>query len=118
MSDKFFDIQVNINTNTILSKYQGRMDAAQKFLDNEVVRQSRPYIPFVQGLLANTVVVEEPGMIVYVQPYARSMYYGDGFNFTKSFHPNAGARWTDRAKAAHLPDWKKGVEKILKGGNL
>jgi hypothetical protein len=112
-----FDFSVNINTSFVLGKYEARLQQAQAFLDSEVLRQSHRFVPFVQGTLANTAVIEKPGRIVYVQPYARRQYYGESFNFTKTFHPDAGARWTDRAKAAFLPDWRAGVEAILKGGN-
>lgn len=112
-----FDFSVNINTALVLGKYEARVQQAQAFLDSEVIRQSHQFVPFVQGTLANTVVIESPGRIVYVQPYARRQYYGVDYNFTKTFHPQAGANWTDRAKAAFLPDWKKGVDAILKGGN-
>jgi hypothetical protein len=118
LSDPFnIDFRVSIDSDSLQGKYEARAREAQAFLDSEVIRQSRPYVPFVQGTLANTVVVEEPGKIVYVQPYARRQYYGDSFDFTPTFHPDAGARWTDRAKASFLPEWKRGVESILKGGN-
>jgi len=118
LSDTFnIDFHVQINEAYLLGKYGDRLERAQAFLDSEVIRQSHQFVPFVQGTLANTVVIEAPGRIVYVQPYARRQYYGDSFTFTKTFHPDAGARWTDRAKAAHLADWKAGVEAILKGGN-
>jgi hypothetical protein len=118
LSEPFnIDFHVEINEAYLLGKYGDRIERAQAFLDSEVLRQSNPFVPFVQGTLANTAVIEKPGEIVYVQPYARAMYYGDNFNFTKSFHPDAGPRWTDRAKAIHLPDWKRGVEDILRGGN-
>lgn len=116
MSDRF-DIHVSINRSALISKFEGRTDEAQRFLDNEVLRKSRPFVPFLTGTLANTAVIEEPGKIVYVQPYARRLFYGVRFNFTKQHNPQAGAKWTDRAKASHMNDWKKSVEAILKGGN-
>jgi len=115
--DKFFDIKVLINNREILARYGRRTEEAQRFLDNEVLRQSRPFVPFLQGILANTALIEEPGRIIYVQPYARRQFYGDYFDFTQTYHPQAGARWTDRAKASHMPAWTKGVEAILRGGN-
>lgn len=111
------DFRVEIDQGALTDKFQERLDRAQAFLDSEVIRQSRPFVPFVQGMLANTVVIEEPGKVVYVQPYARRQYYGETFNFTTTFHPQAGAMWTERAKAAYLESWKAGVEQILKGGN-
>lgn len=110
-------IKVDIDTNGLLRKYGDRAKEAQDYLDNEVIRTSRPFVPFLQGTLANTVVIEEPGTIVYVQPYARRQYYGDTFRFSKQHHPLAGSRWTDRAKEAYIKDWTKGVENILKGRN-
>lgn len=110
-----FDFSVNIDEVGLSQRFEDNLDRAQAFLDSEVIRQSRPFVPFLQGTLANTVVIESPGRIVYVQPYAKRMYYGDYFNFTKTFNPNSGARWTDRAKAAHLEDWTKGVERIIGG---
>lgn len=118
MSNEFnIDFRVDINESKLLGKYGDRLEQAQAFLDSEVIRQSRPFVPFLQGTLANTVVIEAPGKIVYVQPYARRQYYGEGFTFTKTFNPQAGARWTDRAKAAYLANWRAGVESILRGGN-
>lgn len=107
-----FDFEIKISP-SLASRFDRNIDRAQSFLDNEVIRQSRPFVPFLQGTLANTAMVERPGRIVYPQPYARRMFYGEGYDFTKTFHANAGARWTDRAKAAHLKEWVAGVKNIL-----
>ena len=112
-----FDFKVDINIPRLNDRFDNRLQRAQSYLDNEVIRHSRPYVPFVQGMLANTVVIEAPGKIVYVQPYARRLYYGLDFDFTTTFHKNAGPKWADKAKAVHFNDWKDGVEKILKGGD-
>jgi hypothetical protein len=111
------DFKADIDVAKLAKKYEGRVAEAQAFLDDEVIRGSDPFVPFQQGTLARTVVREEPGKIVYVQPYARRQYYGDSFDFTLTHHPLAGSRWTERAKAAHMKDWQAGVERILKGGN-
>lgn len=112
-----FSFSVDIDANRLLSRYEDRLERAQAFLDNEVLRQSRPYVPFRTGMLVNTAIVERPGKLVYVQPYARRQYYGQDFNFTLTHHPKAGPKWVDRAKAVHFPAWLEGVERILKGGN-
>lgn len=113
-----FSFSVHIDTPALLRKFVEREEKAQAFLDNEVIRTSYPFVPFLQGMLADTVMDEEPGTIVYVQPYARRQYYGDAFQFSKQHHPLAGSRWTERAKTAYIKDWTKGVENILKGRNL
>ncbi len=109
--------KVEIDSHKLMAKYDDRLERAQAFLDSEVLRQSRPYVPFRTGMLVNTALVERPGKIVYPQPYAKAQYYGQDFNFTLTHHPNAGPKWTERAKAVHLPAWQSGVERILQGGN-
>lgn len=111
-----FNFRVEIDRN-LIHRMDDRLREAQHFLDSEVIRQSKPFVPFLQGQLALTALIEKPGKVVYPQPYARRQFYGDDFDFTTSFHPQAGARWTDRAKAAHMNEWTAGVQRILAGGN-
>ena len=54
-------MSVDIDANRLLSRYEDRLERAQAFLDNEVLRQSRPYVPFRTGMLVNTAIVERPG---------------------------------------------------------
>lgn len=112
-----FSFKVDIDALRLRDRFDSRTQRAQAYLDSEVLRHMRPYVPFVQGTLANTAVIERPGRITFVQPYARRLYYGVDFDFTTTFHKKAGPKWADRAKAAHLNDWRAGVERILKGGN-
>lgn len=47
----------------------------QKLLTSEVARHSDPYVPMQQGILKNTRIIEDDG-IIYNTPYARYQYYG------------------------------------------
>lgn len=109
--------RVDIDVLMLARKYEDRAVKAQAYLDDRVLSDTRPFVPFLQGTLSQTAFVERPGAIVYPQKYARKMYYGEQFNFTKTFHPDAGARWFDRSRAVYGQEWQSGVERILKGGN-
>ncbi len=47
----------------------------QKLLTHEVARYCDPYVPMQQGILKNTRIIEDDG-IIYNTPYARYQYYG------------------------------------------
>lgn len=107
-----------INTQSCVGRFNKKYSAAQKFLDNEVLKDSAPYVPMRTGNLMNSGVlgtVLGSGKIVYNAPYAKAMYYGTSFNFSKDKHPQACAQWFEKAKAAKKDTWLAGVRKIVKG---
>ncbi len=78
----------------------------QKLFTNEVARYADPYVPMQQGILKNTRIIEDDG-IIYNQPYARYQYYGKvmvgrapkkltGRNLTYHGAPKRGAFWDRR----------------------
>lgn len=106
-----------INTQSCLGRFNKKYSAAQKFLDSEVLRDSAPYVPMRTGNLMNSGVtgtVIGSGKIEYNAPYAKCMYYGVGFHFSKDKHPQACAQWFEKAKAAKKDAWLNGVNKIMK----
>ena len=111
--------RLKINTKMTVARFHPKYEQAQKFLDSEVLRDSQPYVPFRTGYLmesGNTGTVIGSGEIVYNAPYARRMYYGTGYNFSKAKHPQASAQWFEKAKAVKLKDWTSGVQRIIRGG--
>lgn len=110
--------RLEINTQACIGRFNKKYSQAQKFLDNEVLKDSAPYVPMRTGNLMNsgqTGTELGSGKVIYNAPYAQSMYYGVGFNFSKDKHPQACAQWFEKAKAAKKEDWLKGVNKIMKG---
>ena len=106
-----------INTQSCLGRFNKKYSAAQKFLDSEVLRDSAPYVPMRTGNLMNSGVtgtVIGSGKIEYNATYAKCMYYGVGFHFSKDKHPQACAQWFEKAKAAKKDAWLNGVNKIMK----
>ncbi|MEG2272975.1 MAG: minor capsid protein [Acinetobacter sp.] len=112
------DIQADIDYGKIASKCNKAIDKAQLWLDNEVIMDSDPYVPFLTGDLSKSPRkvgnAIGSGEIEYNEPYAQRLYYGEDFNFTKSFHPLAGPFWFDKAKATNQTKWINGVQKIIK----
>jgi len=110
--------RILINTRECIRRFEKKYSEAQKFLDNEVLKDSDPYVPMRSGNLVKSGVLGTDigsGKVVYNAPYSHRMYYGFSFHFSKDKHPQACAQWFEKAKAAKKDDWVKGVNKIMKG---
>lgn len=51
------------------------------------------YVPMRTGDLAGSVDTTTPWKVSYTMPYARRIYYGEGFSFSKEKHPLARSMW-------------------------
>lgn len=102
---------------------------AEKWLANEVLKDTRPFVPALTLSLSNRAHVEG-STVVYPGPYARYLYYGKVMEgplhgpkhatdkdlvFTKTVHPQAQAFWFEASKAQNLGKWTNGVKKIVEG---
>lgn len=99
------------------ARLKGKLTQAQKWLDNEVLKDCQPYVPMRSGNLMNSGISGTnlgSGKVIYSAPYANYQYYGVNFHFSKDKHPQACAQWFEKAKAAHKDDWLNGVQKIAK----
>jgi len=108
-----------IHTEACVGRFDDYYKKAQSWLDNEVLKDSDPYVPMDTGNLRNSGISGTKlgsGEVVYNAPYARRMYYGVHFNFSKDKHPKACAQWFEKAKAANKSEWEKGAEKIIRNG--
>ena len=73
---------------------------------------SRPYLPMQTGMLMRSGdlgTVIGSGEVSYIAAYAHRLYYGTHFKFDRSAHPDAGALWFERMKAAHREDILRGA---------
>lgn len=115
---KIKNYQVIVHTQRCAGRFNKKYSAAQKWLDNEVLKDCAPYVPMRSGYLmksGNTGTSLGSGKVIYNAPYASRMYYGVNFHFSKDKHPQACAQWFEKAKAAKKKNWLAGVNKILKG---
>lgn len=83
----------------------------QKFIDNEVMRQSLPYMPNMNGVLQNAMMSQTvigSGQIRQNTPYARYQYYGvlfvDPITLKGSFYDARTGRHWSRKGVAKIPD--------------
>lgn len=100
----------------------------QKFFTEECARRMDRFVPYREGTLAETVIVNgEPtknvhvDKIVYCQPYASYVYYGlsrsgKPLNYTKTFHKEAGPYWDLRMKSVDMDKIIKAVQNYIDGG--
>lgn len=64
-----------------------------KTASTEAARLMEPFVPMRSGDLKNSAVTDVPWQVRYTMPYARRLFYGEGFKFSKDEHPQAMARW-------------------------
>jgi len=92
-----------------------RFVKAQKFVDSEVIRLCEPYTPEDSSDLIKSVTIATKigsGQVIWRTPYARRMYYGNGYIFRGA--PIKGSHWGSRAmNAGGYVAIKKGVVKEM-----
>ena len=128
-----------------VSRFNRQYAEAQYELDNQVMTDMVPYMPFLSGTFvdltrAESAALAGSGMVVAaVPPSGRFLYYGKlmiypetgsawaplggkkvvtdtPLNYTKTFHPNVQAEWFDAAKADHIKAWIDIVKEKAGGG--
>ncbi len=110
----------NFNQKKVIDRYDARFTKCQKYLDNEVLKDTTPYVPMRTGRLFGSGqqgTVIGSGQIVYNAPYARKCYYNNTANFggTHKPHPQATSQWFEPSKAVNKKKWIAGVKKIARG---
>ncbi|PHB22874.1 minor capsid protein [Bacillus pseudomycoides] len=110
-------LNIRIDTPAIEGKVIEATEKAQFVLDQQVLKDSNFYIPKDTGELERSSIrFSRPGEghIEWNTPYARKIYYGVNFNFSKDVNPNARALFFEEAKARHVMDWARIVENEIK----
>lgn len=111
-------------------KWNERFNNAQSYVDSEVLRLSRPYVPFQHGSLmlsGDLGTVIGSGLVVYNAPYARYQYYGMVMagrapkqltDTPLTYHgaPKRGKLWFERMKQDHKEKIMRGAAIIAGGG--
>lgn len=105
------------NTN-FKPKWQRRFSEAQKFVDSEVLRSSKPYIPLRTGMLIDSGAlgtVIGSGEVSYIAPYARWQYYMKRKHKSET-GPLRGPMWFHRMKQVHSRRILAGAARLAGGG--
>ncbi|MBQ9784289.1 MAG: hypothetical protein IJW29_02190 [Clostridia bacterium] len=72
------------------------------FAAEQGARIMEKYVPMDSGQLIASARTDEPWKVTYDTPYARRLYHGKGFNFSKEKHPAAKAYWDKGPRWATL----------------
>ena len=111
-------VTFTVNNAKIRTRLKAGNKKAQTWLDNEVLKDSAPYVPRVTGDLERSGIAGTKigsGLLVYNVPYARSQFYRN-FKHTRQAHPLATRKWFFTAKAVNKSKWLRGVKKLGGGG--
>ena len=107
---EWFDIDKKIGQATMMS---------QKFLDNEILKDSNDYVPVSEWFLRDSSITHSKigsGELVWNTPYARRLYYNPHYDFSKDKNSKAQGLWFEAAKAQNLDDWVRGAQKAFRKG--
>lgn len=113
---------VNIHIDT--KRIDDNARRAQDLLDQQVLNDMIPYIPFQQGAMVDATQIIEPGLISTNTPYAHYQYEGELYltedgrswaNKRENKYPTGtplqyytagtGDHWFERAKQEHGEQW-------------
>jgi hypothetical protein len=101
-------IKIDLKREKIISRMKSGTQKAQKAIDTAVIADSNFYCPQDTGNLQNSVILGSKigsGELEWKAEYAKKLYYGEGYNFSKDRNPNARAKWFEAAKAAMKSNW-------------
>lgn len=108
------NVDVKLDTAKINSRLKSGNSRAQKWLDNEVIKDCTPFVPRLTGELERSGVSGTKigsGVVVWNKSYANRQYYGY-FNHSVQSHPKACRTWFETAKSLNKPKWIAGAKKL------
>ncbi|MBS1474007.1 MAG: hypothetical protein HP058_03705, partial [Massilimaliae sp.] len=120
--------------NNGIMRFNRQYSRAQVWLDNEVLKDSIPYVPMETGALyksgkLGTVFGE--GVVQWIAPYARYQYYGKvmsgplhgpkyatdkDLHYSTEAHSQAQSFWFETTKAQNKRKWINGARRLAGGG--
>lgn len=124
--------QLQWNKNVL--RFNKQYTRSQVWLDNEVIKDSTPYVPMLTGALFKSGqlgTTPGEGVVQWIAPYARYQYYGKvmagpkygpkyptgkKLTYSKDAHPLAQSYWFEAAKAQNKQKWVSGARRLAGGG--
>ena len=106
-------IKINIPLDIIEEKVHN--DKVGLFMATTCAKAMHDFTPAKTYALADTTTIE-PWKVTCEQEYARRMYYGTNFNFSKEKNPNATAYWDRATRTAKGAQRAQEMTRYIKNG--
>lgn len=98
-----------------MRRFQRQFQEAQRWLDEQVLRDAGPFVPRKTGALAGSgQIAPGGGAVLWDKPYAAAVYYRKKEKGSAG-NPDARRLWFEAAKARCGQDWLRGVRKRVGG---
>lgn len=110
--------KIDFRPGVTMARIGGNVARAQRWLDNEVLKDSTPFVPRLTGELERSGIEGTrigSGRLEYQKVYAATQYYGN-FQHSTQAHPQASRLWFETAKGINRAKWVRGVKQI--GGGM
>jgi hypothetical protein len=106
----YIKTSINLDVNKLKREFDGKLDEAQKKLDELVLRDTNRFIPLEHGDLRKSGVTGgdagERGGVAWTEDYAIYQYYGGGYEHRD---PETD-RWFEHSKYLNLKDWLEAIQ--------
>lgn len=112
-------IRVRVDTKRIFPKVHKATQGAIYAVANQVLKDGNLYAPQDTGELHRSGIRSsklKKGKVIWNTPYAKRLYFGLRFKFSKDKNPRAQALWAEKAKTVHSREWAKVAQKAVEKG--
>ncbi|GAA0472814.1 minor capsid protein [Alkalibacillus silvisoli] len=112
-----FNVRVDFPVSRLEKKFERTHSMAQYVFDNQIIKDTRPFVPRDHGYLAESADIHSDigkGKIRYVAPQARRLYYNPQYNFSTDNHPKAQGLWFEAAKSENKKSWLDVVKDVVR----
>lgn len=109
-------VKVSINFSKVLSGISGnKLVKARRFIANELVTLTDPFVPYRDGFLKNSATIAIDGSFIkYDTPYARRLYFNPQYNFKGA--PQRGGEWVERSWGINGKAIKEALVRYIESG--
>lgn len=95
-------VTVTLNKANVKARIRAGTDYARQMVTENVKKYSDPFTPRDKGnLMQDAKVDTKEGTITYDKPYAKKLWNGIDFNFSKDKNPQATFQWCDKGVQAN-----------------
>ena len=117
MSGFSVNVVGGISMESLLKKLAPKIKNVRAVVYNEVTRYADPFTPFAEGdLLSSLKPIIKNGEYhgwEYTVPYAKKVYFGIDYDFSKDVHPLARAYWVREAYEVYKQQIIKKAQEVL-----